>query len=77
MVLEKGTRKEHLDTLIRANKGGLSYVWSGDIRRNSYLRENLAFAEDEGIIKTTFVESWEAQESGWNIEWLKNPSQIV
>jgi hypothetical protein len=70
MELKLGTKEEHLATLQRAKDGGLSYVWSGDIRRNAYLRENLAFAEDEGIIKTTFVESWEAQESGWNIEWL-------
>lgn len=73
MELKQGTRKEHLDTLIRAYKGGLTYVWSGDIRRNAYLRENLDFAVDEGIIDITFIEDYTAQESGWSIKWLKDP----
>jgi hypothetical protein len=76
VLLEQGTRREHLDTLIRANKGNLSYVWSGDIRRNPYLRENLQFALDEEIIEATFVEYYEAQESGWKIEWLKDPEKV-
>jgi hypothetical protein len=50
MELKHGTREEHLATLKRAKNGGLSYVWSGDIRRSPYLRENLQFAVEEGII---------------------------
>lgn len=63
MELKHGTREEHLATLKRAKNGGLSYVWSGDIRRSPYLRENLQFAVEEGIITTEWVES--DQESGW------------
>jgi hypothetical protein len=62
-----GTEREHRDTLARA-KGKVDYVWSGDIRRNRYLNENLQFGIDNGIIKTEFVGS--EQESGFNITWL-------
>lgn len=75
VALEMGSRKEHLETLVRANRNNVSYVWSGAIRLSSYLRENLQFAIDEGIIKATPTE--EAQESGWTIEWLRDPSQLL
>ncbi len=65
--LEHGTEAEHRATLERAKAGGLSYVWSGDVRRNAYLLENLRFGEEMGILTTRFVES--DQESGWEIDW--------
>ena len=65
--LEHGTEVEHRATLERAKKNGLSYVWSGDVRRNAYLRENLRFGVASGIITTKWVES--DQESGWEIFW--------
>lgn len=71
MELIYGTRDEHLATLRRAKNNGLASVWSGDVRRNPYLRENLAFAESEGIVELESYDNAEAQESGWNITWLK------
>lgn len=71
MILEHGTREEHIGTLKRAKDHNVMSIWSGDIRRNAYLRENLAFAEDEGFVKLTPYEL--EQESGWNIEWLDHP----
>lgn len=73
----EGSIEEHVATLIRAKKNGLSYIWSGDIRRNPYLRENLQFAVDEGFVETEFVEYYEAQESGWKIRWLRDPSDYI
>jgi len=66
-LLEYGTEEEHRATLNRAKEGELSYVWSGDIRRNAYLRENLRFGEEAGILTTKWIES--DQESGWKISW--------
>lgn len=63
-----GNEAEHRATLNRAKSAGIKYLWSGDVRRNAYLEENLRFAEEFGIIKTKWVES--SQESGWEIEWL-------
>jgi hypothetical protein len=75
LKLEHGTREEHLGTLRRAFKGlkedgeSYFYVWSGDIRRNPYLAENLDFGANEGIIDLEDVEY--SQESGWNVKFLK------
>lgn len=66
--LEHGTEAEHRATLKRAKDGGLSYIWSGDVRRNRYLAENLRFGEEAGILTTKWVES--DQESGWEISWV-------
>lgn len=68
--LNHGTEQEHRATLQRAKDNGITYVWSGDLRRNQYLAENLAFGEKAGILKTEFTEDYEAQESGFNIKWL-------
>ena len=68
MKLKHGTEEEHRATLERAKKNGLSYIWSGTVRRNEYFAENLKFGIHHKIIKATPVEF--AQESGWNIEWL-------
>lgn len=69
--LQHGTREEHIATLRRAKNGGVRSIWSGDIRRNDYLRENLSFAEQEGFLKLTEYEY--DQESGWNVQWLDHP----
>lgn len=66
--LEYGTEEEHRATLQRAKENGVSYVWSGDVRRNRYLAENICFGEEAGILTTEYVE--QSQESGWNIKWL-------
>ena len=73
--LEHGTEAEHRATLARAKAGGLTYVWSGDVRRNRYLAENLRFGEETGILTTKWVES--DQESGWKISWAnkRNPTE--
>jgi hypothetical protein len=63
-----GTEAEHRATLERARKNGVSYIWSGEVRRSPYLAENLDFAIQERILEATPVE--EAQESGWRIKWL-------
>ena len=72
MTLEHGTRQEHIETLQRAKENEVSSIWSGDLR-NDYLRENLAFAEEEGIIKASPYDYADAQESGFDIEWLEHP----
>lgn len=70
MKLEYGTEEEHIATLERAKSNKITYVWSGAMR-NNYLRENLEFGKAQGIIKVDFVEQYEAQESGYNLTWLK------
>ena len=67
MELQEGTEEEHLKTLERANQNKIKYVWSGDLR-NNYLRENLAFGVERGIISIEYVE--DAQESGYFIKFL-------
>lgn len=68
MILVHGTEAEHRATLDRARKAGVTYVWSGDVRRSPYLAENLDFAVEENIVKLSYVES--EQESGWTLKWL-------
>lgn len=68
--LQHGTEEEHRATLERAKAAGLSYIWSGDIRRNAYPRENLRFGGESGILSTKWVES--DQESGWEISWANS-----
>jgi hypothetical protein len=69
MNLTHGTEEEHLGTLERAKKANITYIWSGDIRRNPYLAENLRFGQEKGIIEVTEVESRAQQESGFRIKW--------
>ncbi len=71
--LTYGTEEEHRATLARAKDAGVDYVWSGDVRRNPYLLENLRFGEEAGIITTKWVES--DQESGWKIHWANEPNE--
>lgn len=74
MELIYGTREEHIGTLRRAKENGVTSAWTGDIRRNVYLRENLAFAEEEGIIaKLQIEENYEGQYSDFVWEWLDHP----
>ena len=72
MPLEHGTRDDHLGTLRRAKANKITSVWSGDLRRNAYLRESLNFGIEEGILKVEDYDYAEAQESGFNIIWLKS-----
>lgn len=57
---------EFRKTIERAKANGVSYIWSGDMR-GKYLRECLAFAEKNGLVKLTFTEM--DQESGYLTEW--------
>lgn len=65
---QEGTKEEHRATLRRAREAGVDYIWSGDIRRNPYLAENLQFGIDNKVLSAEWVER--DQESGWNIVWL-------
>ena len=71
MDLKHGTEEEHRGTLERAKADGIDYISSFDMR-NSYLRENLVFGQNENIIELEDVTHYEAQESGWNIKWLED-----
>ena len=73
--LRHGTEEEHRATLKRAKAAGISYVWSGDVRRNQYIAENLRFAQEAGILSTEWVES--DQESGWKLKWANDPSSAT
>ena len=68
--LLQGTREEHLATLERAklkHPSGFS-IWTGDVRRNPYLYENLGFAESENI--ATVKLDVREQESYFVISWV-------
>lgn len=71
MTLEHGTEEEHIGTLERAKQRGENsfYVWSGDLRRNAYLRENLNFGVDRGLIRLEEVDM--SQETGYDVFFLK------
>jgi hypothetical protein len=71
MNLTHGPREEHLATLRRAKAANLTSIWSGDLR-NPYLRENLNFAQTEGILSLEPYDNREAQESGFIITWLRD-----
>jgi hypothetical protein len=73
MILEHGTREDHLGTLERAREAGIDRVWTGDIRRNAYLRENLRFGQEEGIITVEMVEDYEGQQSDFLLTWTNPP----
>ena len=70
MQLLHGTQEDHLGTLRRAKENEIDYIWSGDVRRNPYLAENINFGIEEGIIQADYEEL--EQESGWLITWLKD-----
>ncbi len=70
MKLIYGTAEEHTATIERtkaANPYGLS-VWTGDIRRNQYLQENLAFLEEQGL-GTVTLDTSDEQQSNFVIKW--------
>lgn len=69
MDLKIGTRAEHLGTAKRAKENNVRSVWTGDVARNAYLRENLVFIEEEGLAEVTLEENYEAQESNYIIKW--------
>jgi len=71
MELNHGTREEHPGTLRRAKANGVGSVWSGDPGRNAYLRENLAFAEEEGILSPEPYDDPVGQKSGLVFRWLR------
>lgn len=67
IALEHGTEEEHRATLMRAKERGITYIWSGDVRRNPYLAENLRFGVECNILTAEWIET--EQESGWCISW--------
>lgn len=69
MALEYGTKEEHLATAKRAKDNNVTSIWTGDIARNAYLRENLSFIQEENIATVTLEENYTAQESNYIIKW--------
>lgn len=69
MKLEYGTKEEHLATANRAKDNNVTSIWTGDIARNAYLRENLSFIQEENIATVTLEENYTAQESNYIIKW--------
>ena len=69
MKLEYGTKEEHLATVKRAKDNNVTSIWTGDIARNAYLRENLSFIQEENIATVTLEENYTAQESNYIIKW--------
>lgn len=70
MELKHGTAEEHRATLERAKKNGIDNVWTGDVRRNAYLAENLEWGQEQGLIEVEFEEKYEMQMSFYNIKYL-------
>jgi hypothetical protein len=65
-----GTLDEHKATIVRAkaaNPSGLS-VWTGDIRRNAYLRENLEVMRFLNVADIELDDS-DDQQSNFVIRW--------
>jgi len=77
MKLCHGSIKEHLGTLRRANSKGIDSVWSGDIRRNAYLYENLCFGEYYEIIDVNLKVDYKEQYSSFKMTWLKDPNDVT
>jgi hypothetical protein len=79
MELEHGTRQEHLETWQRAKARGVDSAWTGDARRNPYLRESLTFGEEEHIIKHLEIKTyWDQQHSDFVWEWGENdPEEML
>ena len=53
MKLEYGTKEEHLATAKRAKDNNVTSIWTGDLARNAYLRDNLSFIQEENIATVT------------------------
>lgn len=69
MNLQYGTTEEHLNTAKRAKANNITYVWSGDIRHNPYLAENLEFIQYKNLATVQFKENYDGQESGFILKW--------
>lgn len=65
-----GTMDEHKGTIERARaaSGETLTIWSGDIRRNRYLAENLEVMKFLGVADITFDDS-DDQESNFIVTW--------
>jgi len=60
--------EEYLGTIKRAKENDVSYIWSGDLLRNEYLRNCLAYGGSNNLLSLTYVEM--EQETGYNVRWL-------
>lgn len=72
MKFVHGTEAEHKATVERTkrNNPGKSFsIWSGDIKRNAYLRENLQYMEERKIA-TNKLQDVGDQESEIVITWI-------
>ena len=56
------------NTIKRAKENNVTYIWSGDLARNGYLRRCLNHAKEHNLVKLTMVEM--DQETGYDVEWL-------
>jgi len=65
---EEELHQAYRDTWKRAREMEVDYIWSGELRRNKYLRDCLNYGIDNKIIEAKYVEG--QQESGYNIKYL-------
>lgn len=76
-MLKLGMLEDHLGTVRRGRAMGDCLVWSGDLRRNAYLRENLAFIEANRLAEIAEVVSYEDQCSYVKISWVESHNRGV
>lgn len=69
MKLEYGTYKEHKATAQRAKDNNLNSIWTGDLKRNPYLRENLSFIQEKGLAEVDLKVDYDGQSSSYVIKW--------
>ena len=69
MNLQYGTYEEHKATAERAKANGVSSVWTGHLRRNPYLQENLEFIQEENLAEVSLEVDYEGQSSDYIIKW--------
>jgi hypothetical protein len=77
MNLVHGTAAEHIGTLLRACENNVTSVWSGSLRHNAYLRENLDYGVEAGLIKLKDYDHREAQESGYTITYTDKLKKLL
>ena len=70
MKLVHGTISEHQKTAKRAKDRSVTNIWSGDLKNNEYLQENLAFIQETGLAKVDYEIDYHGQASYYLIEWL-------
>lgn len=68
MNLNHGTYEDYMGT---AKENNFNSVWSGDLKQNSYLAENILFLQDSGLLTIKLVEDFEGQSNIYIITWLQ------